>query len=290
MAPWDFISVVHPRTARAKVIVMLKAFFDESGIDERPKVLAIAGFIADVDVWADFTGKWASALTTPKHEPMTEFKTYDCVHGVGEFSVPRWSFADRLAVAGGLVNIIADTDMMAIGSCVVKEQLKPWLEIDYFRDKVSHPYYLCFEHCIQMAINWTRKYSQAAGRKERVTLVFDENEEFSIEAGKAYNNYKNSQEWGDDVISMSFLSSKASPALQAADLIAYGTSNLALKKYYPDLAGPDFPIGPVFDRMISEVARAGGTYDEESLSGLVNHMIEVDTARLDAARNKINVP
>ena len=61
-------------------------------------------------------------------------------------------------------------------------------------------------------------------------------------------------------------------------------------KYYPDLAGPDFPIGPVFDRMISEVARAGGTYDEESLSGLVNHMIEVDTARLDAARNKINVP
>ena len=173
MTARQFISAIHPKDSLAKITFMLKAYFDESGIDDRPKVLAVAGFIADVDVWADFEAKWKSALVTPKHDPLTEFKTYDCVHGVGEFSPPSWSFADRLALAGKLVDIISETDLLAIGSCVVKEHLRPLLDVDYFREKVSHPYYLCFEHCIQMAINWTRKYSRAAGRKERVALVFD---------------------------------------------------------------------------------------------------------------------
>ena len=74
---------------------MLKAYFDDSGTHAQSKMVAIAGFIGDATVWDSFDANWEPILTAPdKSTRLSEFKMYDCVHGVEEFSPPLWGFAD----------------------------------------------------------------------------------------------------------------------------------------------------------------------------------------------------
>jgi hypothetical protein len=281
--PKELLRAIHPDKGRATLV--LKAYFDESGIHAGSKIVTMAGFIADEIVWEEFDKRWAAALTVAGHNPLLEFKTYDCVHGVHQFSAPGWSFAERLALIGTLVTIITETNLMAIGSSVVRKHLNPLLSNEWFRHKVTAPYYLCFEHCVQMAVGWTRRYSTATGKRERVALIFDVQRAFAPFALELFRQYEASERWKDDLASISFASSEEFSPLQAADIAAYGTGDLSAQRYYPS-ERPDFPIGPVFERLITNVAAAGGVFDEESLKILVVGMIDADRARLDDLKNR----
>ena len=261
---------------------MLKAYFDDSGTHAQSKMVAIAGFIGDATVWDSFDANWEPILTAPdKSTRLSEFKMYDCVHGVEEFSPPLWGFADRLACAGRVADVLDATDIMAIGSITVREDIQPLLDNPWFSQKIRGTiYYLCFEHCIQMAVNWTKRYCAATGKQERIALVFDEQSEFSTIAEEIYKEYKKSPVWGEWLVSCSIASSKDFYPLQAADFLAYGTVDLKLREYLPSEKSRDFPVGPVFDRLMQTVARAGGMYDKESLNNLIGHMIETDEAML----------
>jgi hypothetical protein len=286
----ELISAIHPAGSRRKATVVLKAYFDDSGSHDQAKITSMGGFIGDVDMWEQFDDHWKPLLVAPDQAPLSEFKMYDCVHGFNEFSAPLWGFADRLRLAGKMVDVIVDTETLAIGSSVIRAHFDPLLASDWFRHKVPRSYYLCFEYCIQAAVNWTRRYNVAFGRDERVALVFDEQTEFAPLAHELYDEYKKSDKYGDRLISISFVSSKDLCPLQAADLLAYGTYDLSMRRYYPEMTRSDFPVGPVFDRMMNEgVAKAGGIYDEESLHRLVLRMIEADTDLLEKERQKANI-
>jgi len=278
----ELISVLHPKSDRRKITVVLKAYFDDSGTHQQSEITSVAGFIGDIDAWSVFDGQWKPLLVAPDGTKLSEFKMYDCVHGEKEFSAPCWNFADRLALTGKLVDVIAETNIMAIGSSVVRKHFDPLLAHEWFRHKAPHAYYLCFQYCIQAAVNWTRRYNGQFGKDERVALVFDEQGTFGKISYDLYLDYKNSERWGDQLVSISFASSKDFSPLQASDLLAYGTNDLTLNKYYPNIRRPDFPIGRVFDRMMEgQIARAGGIYDDEALLGLVKDMIEHETALLE---------
>jgi hypothetical protein len=230
-------------------------------------------------MWKQFDNYWKPLLVARDGTKLSEFKMYDCVHGVKEFSPPRWEFADRLALAGKLVDVIVASNALAIGSSVVRDHFDPLLASDWFRHKTPNAYCFCFEFCIQAAVNWTRRYNDASGLKEKVALVFDDQPTFAPAMHELYLQYEKSKQWGDALVSIDLASGKDLCPLQAADLLAYGTSDLGTRTYYPAMERSGFPVGPVFDRMMEGVAGAGGVYDSESLHYLVKHMIDTDANR-----------
>ncbi len=158
------------------------------------------------------------------------------------FGEYRWvSFGERRS-----------NNALAIGSSVVRAHFDPLLENEWFRGKVRHSFYLCFEYCVQAAVNWTKRYNAANGTKERIALVFDEQSEFSPRAHELYNAYKRNGKYRDWLVSICFASSKEFYPLQAADFLAYCTYDMSVRKYYPELDHRYFPVGPVFDRMMNE--------------------------------------
>lgn len=284
----ELISAIRPPGSHRKVTAVLKAYFDDSSSHDQAKVISLAGFIGDMEMWKQFDDHWKPLLIAPDNTSISEYKTYDCVHGFNEFSPPRWSFADRLALTGKLVDVLVDTNALAIGSSVVREHFDPLLQSDWFRHKAPHAYYLCFQYCIQAAVNWTRRYNAHSGLDEKVALVFDVQTTFARVMADLYLDYERSEIWGDRLVSVSFASSKDFCPLQAADLLAYGTYDLTMRRYYPELKRTDFPVGPVFDRMMDEgIARAGGVYDDEALHGLVTNMIETETALLEKEKRRL---
>ncbi len=268
---------------------MLTAYFDDSGTHAGARVIGAAGFIGECTIWSDIDKKWKPLLVSPHGHTISEFKMYDCVHGTGEFSRPEWGFADRLHTAGKVVDILSadEADVMAIGSTVHTGHIAPLMKFEWFSEKLhNHTYYLCFEHCLQMAVNWTKRRCDATGVKEGLAIIFDEQGEFTDLAHAIYKEYKKSSIWGEWLISYTEASSKDFTPLQAADFLAYSTVDMNMRRYYPDNKRPDFPVGPVFDRLLETVARAGGVYDDDSLPGLVRHMIEVDEAKLEEVKKE----
>jgi hypothetical protein len=266
---------------------VLRAYFDDSGTHDQSKVISLAGFLGDGNMWDRFDNAWSPLLVTPKcGGPLSEFKTYDCVHGVEEFAPPLWNFADRLALAGKAVDVLIQSEVFAIGSAIVRKDFEQRWASEYLSRKCNHPYYLCFEHCVQMAVHITELWPRNTDSKETVALVFDEHSEFSSLAKHFYDNYKRDGRYKDWLVSLTFSPSDKFKPLQAADLLAYGTGDLVSQKYYPS-ARHDFPIGPVFDRLINNVLNKGGGYDGESLDRLIEHMIQVDEAMIAEEKHRL---
>lgn len=287
MNAYEFLSVIHPLSDQRKVTLVLSAYFDESSSHDQSKVIALAGFIGEAQTFGTFTRDWKSRLITPEGGSLDEFKTFSCVHGMGALTPPAWNFAGRLDLAGRLVDVIVQSGLIAIGSSIIREHWeKRWVS-GYLNAKSSHPYYLCFEHCVQMAVDLAKCFSQQSGTKETVALVFDEQAEFSDQAKQFYRNYKRDGRHGDWLSSIAFVSSRDFPPIQAADLLAYGTADIVLQRYYPDTQGRDFPIGPVFERLMTNIRSLGGGYDGEALDNLIQHMIEVDEGMI--AEEKIRL-
>jgi hypothetical protein len=275
----ELLSAIHPFGSRRKATLVLRAYFDDSGSHDQAKIISLAGFLGDDKVWSDFDHTWAPLLVMPNGGALTEFKTYDCVHGTGEFSPPVWNFAERLALAGRAVDVLIKSEAFAIGSSIVRKHFEERWISGYLSSKCNHPYYLCFEHCVQMAVHATKSWSEHTGSKETVALVFDEQGEFSNLAKQFYDNYKRDGRYKDWLVSLTFAPSNEFMPLQAADLLAYGTNDLVSQRYYPSVRH-DFPVGPVFDRLIHDVANTGGGYDAEALDKLIEHMIQVDEAMI----------
>ena len=72
---------------RHKVIVVLQAYFDESGTSGNEPLTVISGFIATDQTWLDFDVLWRSAIKNDLKELGFEwFHMVECENGEKQFS------------------------------------------------------------------------------------------------------------------------------------------------------------------------------------------------------------
>jgi len=90
-------------------------------------------------------------------------------------------------------------------------------EAALFLARFPKPFYLAFEHCMQIAMNWT----QNAWPGEKVALIFNNQEPEQARMGDIHGAYAQSKAFGAALGSLTFGSRKEIPLLQTADLIAY---------------------------------------------------------------------
>jgi hypothetical protein len=169
----DLANVVHARSCLHKVIVLLTAYFDETGVHKGARLTAMSGFIAKGTDWASVEIQWLTRLNEdPPEFRIKVFHAVDCEHGYREFSdLSYWNRPRRDLLKADLANILACNPVSAISSGLLQadwDDVFANLASDDFKLRFPAAYHLCFEHCLQQAVAWSEQFAGGAP----IALVF----------------------------------------------------------------------------------------------------------------------
>ena len=250
---------------------MLVSYNDDSGTHDGAKVLSLCGFLADADDWANLDKSWQAVIHKPDWPSMiTKFHTVDCVNEREEFR--GWSYAQRLAMFGDFVNVIVASPIRVIGTAIIVDDFDALSadDLDLLRsDKKGTPldfiFHLLMQQIIRRSCDW---YPH-----EEVRVVFENtNRDTESRFRDLYIDYRDGFYQGERLMnSPAFLEKKHSP-LQAADILAYSTYQLAMENYFPRDAVPYFNVIPPFMRMLQGVVHDGGLYNAQALKALIERI------------------
>jgi hypothetical protein len=264
-----------PNARLGKVLAVIVGYFDDSNTHRGAKILSLCGFLADYRQWEDFEMEWKKILdkTDWPNRP-SEFHAYDIVHHCGEFE--RWNLAQRLAFYGDMTGLLAECNLLALGSLCVTEAYENRSDEEkalLAKGGLFGPIDFVFQYLVSEAIASTRRYGQVHTPPvefEELALVFDEADKPVAERFHGlYNHLRLKHPHGNMLQSITFESSHRKAPLQAADMLAYTTYHWHLKQMFPNESDFDFPIVPGFLRLIQNVAAAGGIYNENAMAHLV---------------------
>src|SRR5436190_1774467 len=100
MAPFDRIARV-PLPNGGPILVLVEAFFDESGTDDRSNTMALAGYLFTADKSEQMA---AEARDFLKSKGLPYFHMVDCAHGNPPFDGMTWQ--ERTLVVCRLIGFI----------------------------------------------------------------------------------------------------------------------------------------------------------------------------------------
>lgn len=268
----DMFVLLHGFSYERELALVLWGFYDRSSTHSGTRVSTLCGFLGTFELLNDLEKRWFGVLDKPcwPKRPK-EFHAVDCAHGSGEFT--DWSFAERLAIFGDLVGVIIESDLIALGSIVIAEDLKKLRsdESELLNSQgLGTPLDLCMQYILQRSIAWTQRHAENQKWTPEIGLIFDiENPEEMERIFAFFNLYKKKHGFGDILRSIGFGPSEKYGPLQAADLLAFGTYRYEMRRRFPEEVEPDFPVLPAFTKMLERIAREGGGYDLEALKKLI---------------------
>jgi hypothetical protein len=212
------------------VIVMLQAYFDESGTNGKEPLTVISGFIATDTTWLDFDTSWRSAI---KHDlkdlGLAWFHMVECENGTKQFA--PWASKPELRrfAAKTMADVIVKSGLKGFWSSV---DFPDWCDATTpaFKTRYRKPYYFCFEDCLQQIAAWVSEFAPG----ESVKLIFAEQDEYQDRAAIIYGDYMK----GKPLAPLQSLDSarmQGCARLQAADMAVYCTN----KQMVADLLGKE---------------------------------------------------
>jgi len=264
-----------PNFHRRKVLAVLVGYFDDSNSHAGSKIFSLCGFLADYRWWEDFDSQWQKILDKPDWPKRPrEFHAYDIAHGYGEFE--RWSFAERLAFFGDLTGLLAECNLLALGSLCYTDAYYNRTDEEkalLAKGNLFGPIDFVFQYLVSQAIVSTRNYGRAHTPPvefEELAFVFDESDRSTKKQFLAlFDHMRAKHPHGKMLSSITFEASHKKSPLQAADMLAYTTYQWHLKQMFPSQSDFGFPIIPGFLRLIQNVAAEGGVYTEDAMQRLM---------------------
>lgn len=256
----DFIKFAHHQR-NGKVLAMIQAYLDETGIHEGAAVCAIGGYFGGPGQWKKLGSKWAAII----HR-----------YGVTEFHAKRfWAFdenGEHVGIHKGwsknkardfleeLVSTIEEHRIHPVSSVVVMEsfnklshnQRKFLTGAELVNGKFkgtgcpSKPYFLPFQLCITDAA----EHAPVGGKAH---FFFDLNKQFKGYALDLFALVKNQDTRVKDRIGeIDFPTGLEAPQLQAADLFCYQFYQFALKRAVNPIETPHFLLRRLAYKMLLE--------------------------------------
>src|ERR1700722_10252329 len=115
-----------PTGQREGILLMLRAYFDDSGTHSDSDITVMGGLIGTVDQWEKFEHDWSPKLAEPLpgKPPLKMFHLSHCNAGRGEFS--NYGNAEQDAVTHDFRKIIIDAKRTSTASAVDR---KAWDEL-----------------------------------------------------------------------------------------------------------------------------------------------------------------
>lgn len=220
----DVARALLPRSSRGGLIIVLSAYFDDSGTHGDSEIVVMAGFIGTEDQWKPFDEGWAAKLKEPLPGKPTlkRFHMAECAARRGEFT--SYSDPESHAVIHDFRQLILDAKLtghaMAVDKAAWDQIIVGPLRV-FFGDAEWY----AIRSCLDFAIKETEKL----GSDKTVTLIFDNRPEvrkapfqdtFDRLQERFYNGDPKFPNWAH-LIGSAFLSSEAIRPLQAADMLAW---------------------------------------------------------------------
>ncbi len=252
-----------------RMVVTVKAFFDDSGSHSGPKaskVCIVAGPVARVKRWRGFYKAWHRAL---RASPSIEyFKMNEAVTLKGEFSSAKgWTeeaVQKKVKVLAQVLALSVDAHLVAavnMGSydAIVRGNTPPGWDF---------PYLPCFYHALGVAC----EYMERDRLGERLVVVFDHQRECEPQALSFFNTLKDAPHsvtrsirypYNKHLGTIAFADDDDEIALQAADLIAWHYRVEASNEWSNDRTGE------IVNKIGSRLPVLGSVWGETALRGWV---------------------
>lgn len=202
--------MLFPSGAKLRVLLMLDAYFDDSGTDAESRVAVLAGYLGPAEEWTVLEAEWNAVL---RREDLTFYRTADCNHSQGQFD--GWPSPRRNALHREMVEIITRRQLVPIGiACKV---LTP------FASRV--PWTWEFEACFVRVIEWVGEYMRKLPAGEQVSMLIERKEEAEATLVAIYNQLMTPENLGEFRPYFAgppgFRPKEGYPQVQAADVLAY---------------------------------------------------------------------
>jgi len=196
---------------KADIVMMVEAYFDESGTHDGSPVMCVAGYLFDGKQCLHLDREWVDALRT---FGVTRFHAVDCAQGVGEFS--SLSPKDRTELTVRLIGIIKRR--MNIGIAVSMSdtafgQIKPPV---YER---GGPYLFCAMQVLAGVVGWADKHSYSG----KIAYFFESGNKHEGVTHRAIDMVQSEAAGFSNLRfhSVTFGGKSDFRPLQAADILAY---------------------------------------------------------------------
>ncbi len=193
-----------------KAILMLKAFFDESGAFHDSEYVCMAGGLASLESWTKLEKEWVAVLREFNLEwfHMTDFESnHDQFKGWDAYP------EKHRTLLASLVHIIRENVEIYIGTSENTFEHK----LVTNPQKKDNPYFNCLLTCIDCAA----QHASAQGPNEKVEMIFADHPEFGRQVRYLYPQVKEVGGFYKALGPDAYASPKDVIPLQAADLIAF---------------------------------------------------------------------
>lgn len=227
----ELVRIVHPRQPHPKILVMIEAYLDESGIHKGAVVCFIAGYWGRPGAWKKQEKLWRKILTDAE-VPLDKFHADDLIeHRKFFFNMPRpkhKKLIDDLAacvaqfrlypLCFGLIlddfHALSMPQKRFFTGATIDDRRKPGKLIT--PGCPSKPYFMPFSHCVRRVLDYTPPGTKAHFFFGLDRPFFD----YAMEMFKMIaqrTDKPHSPKLGD----VSAPKAKETPQLQAADFLSY---------------------------------------------------------------------
>jgi hypothetical protein len=262
-------------------IVVLKAYFDDSGTHAGSPAVIWAGFMAHIDEWTTLEDEWLALL---RREKLTHMHMADLANSRGQFDL--WSEARRDALTYEFRQIIQARNIIGIGAVV---RSAAWTEViagTWLEDRLYSPVLFAFEHAIQQALHWAEAANLQTGISEKIDFVFDLREQDAAKGLKLANSYGEAEQWAPWFRGAKFMKMREVIPLQAADMLAFETYRLEDSRK----CGSQDKLRAHMKALLEGVPIYGQYYDANALRTLGRQITERERPDLLSPHRTIQSP
>lgn len=226
----DIADWLHPISSTGRALVLLRAYFDESGTHGDASVTSLAGYVGTKDVWKSIEAEWKEVLSHFADKGVSWFHMSECLAQAGQFG--RVDKDGVNFILTQLSKILGHHRVQPIASSVVNDHWHHVVTDAAFLRSFPTPLALCFDDLVRQLWEWAIRDVDG----ERVAPMFAYRTD--LQAAALMNAY-GSKEWYREALGpIAFDYPYRVIPLQAADLIAHQmTGDIHRRAYGPfDLA------------------------------------------------------
>jgi hypothetical protein len=195
----------------AEYVMMIHAFFDESGTDTGSSVVCVAGYVFETEQVVRFNVEWQEVLD---QFGLKFFHMVDCAHGTGEFA--GRGKKERIEIEARCIGIIKRRALFGLVASVAESD---YMEIAAGRHGLGGAYVICLQWCITGVAAWVEKHEIQGS----IAYFFEAGHALQSIANAAMNDLSMRPVIKEASLynSHTFIPKSGALALQAADLLAW---------------------------------------------------------------------
>ena len=197
--------------------MILTAYYDESGTHDGSPVTVLAGFVGSTGDWIKFECEWRKVL---KKHGVTHIRAKQLWHRQGPYK--GWTTQRAWLLWADLLYVLQENKKIIASKTILKEEdyaIFYWSDGPAPKERLDTRYALCFRSLMHFHPVFHRDRYVAGS----ANIVLEAGHRNWNDAVRVFSELKNDKEipWRENMGSVSFISKQDSPALQAADMLAY---------------------------------------------------------------------